>query len=219
MSTKITPKTLKMLILLVMAVVILFSFRFGYTAYMDKTDAVEKESAVLSKKVNELQALIDKEQTFTEDNERFTEEVETIIAGYATAYTPESTIMIMVNLEKYAGVNITSISFGAGSQIFSSTTAPTKVRLGVYAYKYQTSISFSTTYDGIKKCMDFINSYSYKMNVDSVALAYDQTTGNLMGTMLINQYVVLGSGEEAEAPAIGGVDLGTENIFGTGTEQ
>lgn len=53
------------------------------------------------------------------------------------------------------------------------------------------------------------------MRIQSITAAFDSTTGNLTGTITIDLFMVSGEGREAELFDIYGIDLGTDNIFGT----
>ena len=77
------------------------------------------------------------------------------------------------------------------------------------------SITFRSTYDGFKKCLDYINNYPEKCNVGDVTASYDTETGNISGTMIINMYHLKGKGVTYQAPEIGEVGISTNNIFGT----
>jgi len=77
------------------------------------------------------------------------------------------------------------------------------------------SITFRSTYDGFKKCLDYINNYPEKCNVGDVTVSYDTETGNVSGTMNINMYHLQGKGVTYQPPEIGDVGISTKNIFGT----
>ncbi len=62
---------------------------------------------------------------------------------------------------------------------------------------------------------DYINNYTEKRNIDEITLSYDSETGNLTGSMKINMYNLVGNGITYTEPAIGNVDIGLDNIFGT----
>lgn len=82
-------------------------------------------------------------------------------------------------------------------------------------YKTTIGITFRISYDGLKKCIDYINHYPEKSNVSDLTLTYDTETGNLAGTMTFNMYHILGPDRSYQEPVIGSIDIGTQNIFGT----
>ncbi|MGN6715331.1 hypothetical protein [Anaerocolumna jejuensis] len=83
--------------------------------------------------------------------------------------------------------------------------------------KSTVSISFKTTYEGLKKAIDYINESSRRMTIGELNTTYDTATGNLTGSMTINMYMLTGSGVEKtyEPPAMDDIKTGRDNIFGT----
>lgn len=82
-------------------------------------------------------------------------------------------------------------------------------------YKTAVQIDFSTTYKGLKACINYINNADSKMNINDMSVAYDSSTGNLTGNMTINMYTMSGTSKVNEPVIIDGIDIGTDNIFGT----
>lgn len=85
----------------------------------------------------------------------------------------------------------------------------------IIGYNSIVSIDFKVNYEGLKKCIDFINKHEERKNIREIDLAYDLQTGNLNGTMKINMFHLLGFQKEIEETEIAGVNIGTENIFDT----
>ena len=77
------------------------------------------------------------------------------------------------------------------------------------------SIAYNTTYEGLKECMNYITSYKERMNVQSFSSNFNQENGQLTGNMIINLYGVKDADHKYSAPVIGGIEIGTDNIFGT----
>ncbi|WMJ88591.1 hypothetical protein [Anaerocolumna sp. MB42-C2] len=85
----------------------------------------------------------------------------------------------------------------------------------IKGYRSTLTITFKVSYDGLKRCIDYINNYPEKRNIDEITLAYDSETGNLTGSMKINMYNLIGTGREYTEPILGGTGIGLDNIFGT----
>ena len=86
---------------------------------------------------------------------------------------------------------------------------------GMSGYKTAIAITFNVSYEGFKKCVDYINNYPEKCNVGDVSLSYDTETGMLSGTMSINMYHLIGDKIEYQAPVANSTNIGRANIFGT----
>lgn len=82
-------------------------------------------------------------------------------------------------------------------------------------YRNQDTLQFVTTYKGLKKAVDFLNTQVGRMTVDNVSASFDSSTGNLSGTMTVNLYSMTNTGNTYNSPDAGKVKLGTKNIFGT----
>ena len=63
--------------------------------------------------------------------------------------------------------------------------------------------------------LSFIAEYTERMNVSTLSATFSSETGYLTGSANINLYSIAGTDKEYVSPVIGGVNIGTENIFGT----
>lgn len=80
----------------------------------------------------------------------------------------------------------------------------------------QCAITYQVAYDGLKKSINNIMSQSSRMTIDSIAVSFDNTTGLLEGSTVVNMYCIPNQeGKEYVEPNMAGVVLGTNNIFGT----
>ena len=92
---------------------------------------------------------------------------------------------------------------------------PQEVYTSVVGYKTTLTLAFSCTDQQLTDALDFINSYEDKMSVETVTVGYDETSGNLTGTMNLCMYALDGSEKAYTAPDIKDVKLGVANIFGS----
>lgn len=84
----------------------------------------------------------------------------------------------------------------------------------VTGYQTTLNLNYQSTYEGLKKAIDFINTYNEKRHVTNITAAFDMSTGNLSGTMSIVLYEAEG-GTAYEAPELDNIGVGKDNIFGT----
>lgn len=212
---KISEKQIRLLILLMIVVIIFGCYRFGYVRYEEKADILREENEVLSDRVNQLTVLERKKEDYKKDIETSLVKIKDITEKYGPRNTPEKSLLFLVGLEKYAGFEIPSVSFGVNTEIFMSSAVPSLDGLGVSVSVNPLSISYRTTYEGLKECMNYINLYEERRNVESITASYDATTGNLTGTMVINLYAMSGTDKKYQKPEVSGISIGTDNIFGT----
>jgi hypothetical protein len=79
-------------------------------------------------------------------------------------------------------------------------------------------MNFQATYKEFKKLMDYIATYPDKTVIDSVSVSYDNTTGNLSGSMVLKRFALTGTGKVYNIPMIDNISIGTDNIFGTDSD-
>ena len=100
----------------------------------------------------------------------------------------------------------------------TAATAPAAsgISSSVILYRSPTSFSFKVTYKSakemLKKICEDINS---KKSIETVTLALDAETRNLTGNMTLALYSLDGTEREYEAPNVGNIITGTDNVFKT----
>lgn len=263
-KNKISAKEKKMLYVLVSLIIAVISYQFGYVKYNKLTESVEDTIGSYKQQIIDLNNKQLNYDRYLTETETMTVSIDEIVNSYAVDLTVEEILLWMIQLEKEADMEISSISFndpnafysggsstsegsladggsntseGSVTEESSSTSessdtveannsqADTIVKgtdfstssesLQFTAYERSLNISYKTTYDGLKKCIDFINKNEYNMNLSNVSAAFDSATGNLTGTITISLYAVQGMGRAYEDATIQGIVLGTDNIFGT----
>lgn len=205
-------KQIRLFVAVLVAVVLLVAFRFGFTPLSEKVDEVNAENEVLTTELSALQADAANEEQLKADLETTTVGLDLITARYPVAVTPEKSIMFIKALEESTGSVVSNISFNPSENIYSSSFV-SETGDNIIGYVSPLNISYQTSYKGLKDMMNFINTYAERSNVRDFTAAYNQETGLLTGTMVINRYSVTGLGKEYEAPAIGDVAISTGNIF------
>lgn len=130
--------------------------------------------------------------------------------GTTTGTTANKTADTTANASAGTSVDTTIHANGADTGNAAVTNKFTGMKSTV-------SISFKTTYEGLKKAIDFINENSSRMTIGELNTTYDTATGNLTGSMTVNMYMLTGSGVEKtyEPPAMDDIKTGRDNIFGT----
>lgn len=230
---KKTPqKQVKLILVLVTLLIVVLSYFFGFQKFNKKAELLERENRTLTSERNELLEKNRNKATMTEEMDIMRERYEQLIDEFPSDITQDRTIMFVYNLAKYAGMEVKVIGLGENELFYSplgynntpleATTEITDVTQtsnneGILGYKTRVNISYSSTYEGLKKCINYINDDKDRMNVSSFTAAFDQTSGILSGTMIIDFFALSGTDKELDEAviAIDTVPIGTENIFGT----
>ena len=212
---KVNQKTLQYLLILLIAAIGFCAYRFGYTNFTEKAAAVELQNKAYQARIAELNAKIESEEIFDAGIVAADEVTKETLAKYGAGNTPEKTIMMITKLELAGDAEITSISFNDDTPLFVSTDTDENGDPVMEIDSTYIAINYTTSYQGLKDMMDFINNYGERMNVESFTATFNQETAGLSGSMVIDLYSVKDANHEYSAPSVGGVEIGTDNIFGT----
>lgn len=89
------------------------------------------------------------------------------------------------------------------------STAATTISL----LKSPTSLGYQSSYKGLKDLVRTINGDTDRKSIESLSVGYDETTGNLVGTLEMSMYALSGTDKEYQAPVVTGVTDGLQQIF------
>ncbi len=212
---KINQKHIQYILLLLIVVIAFCAYQFGYVGFIEKANKVKTENKTIESRINELNEKESHRSEWTEGIEKSYTDIEEVLAKYGPGNTPEKSILFAKSLEKAADMTISSISFSPTSQIFASSSYDENGDPKISMSATSLAINYATSYEGLKKCMDYINSYPERMNVSSFSATSSQETGQVIGNMLINLFGVHDDKHEYKEPSVGGIDLGVDCIFGT----
>lgn len=212
---KIPQKQIKLIIVLVTLVIIVFSYFFGYRKYDNKAEIINKENRLLISSKNELKEKHKKKDALVENIKEMKERIMLIDNEFPSGLAQDKSIMFIHNLSNYAEMNIKLISLNDNKLFYPATGFEVSDNGGLKGYKTSVTISYASTYEGFKKCIDYISNYKDRMNIPNFNAAFDNTSGNLSGTMTIDMYALSGMDKKFEETIIEGVLIGTDNIFGT----
>ncbi|MDU6265975.1 MAG: hypothetical protein E6600_15880 [Anaerocolumna aminovalerica] len=232
---KLSEREKNLLFILLIFIILFCSYQFGYVKLTGKIDTLSSENLELSVKLNDLKQKDVAKEKYIEETDKMLADTQDMFNHLATSMTQDKNTIFVTKLEKEADMIVSAISFGDITHIYDSnrvmdyttdqtandtsngsdTTDVTAEGKGLKGYQSSITINYQTNYGGLKKAIDFINNYHEKMRIQSITAAFDSTTGNLTGTITIDLFMVSGEGQEAELFDIYGIDLGTDNIFGT----
>lgn len=231
------------LLLIVFGILIGFaSWQFVYKPNLTKTDAIKKENTTLQTRVGELEVLEAKKADYLAEIETMKSGCVDITNKFASGLMTEDEIMYLYNMELVDAneVKVPSISIGdarevaytaapvtdtaAAQQTTADGTAATTDAAatadafqpsdeGIKLYDSETTVNFTTTYNGLKNVIRYVYEIPSRKAIGSVNLTASEN-GFLSGTMNLNFYCMTGTDVPYSYISIPGVPLGTNNIFG-----
>ncbi len=228
---KISDREIKLIMLFVTVILCIFSYQFGYLKYQQKAVRLRTENTNMRIQVEELNRKQANKAEILRKTEENKERAELLIGEFPVRLEQEGTTLLLRTLREYSGWKISQISYDDIS-VFYSDTAPvdaaavsgtvpepsTQVQedgRGITGYKTSVTISYQTTYVGLKNGIDYINRHENRMNISDLTAAFDHTTGNLTGSITLVLYAVDGLGRDRQETIYPNVSYGIDNIFGS----
>lgn len=78
------------------------------------------------------------------------------------------------------------------------------------------TMNYLVAYDGLKRGIKSISMQDNRMSINNLTVSYDEATGLLSGTTVVDMYCIPGQpGKEYVQPNFSSVLLGSDNIFGS----
>lgn len=212
---KIPHKQLKPILMLVTLIIVVSSYFFGYQKYSGKAELLEKENKVLINDRNELQEKNKNKEALIEEINEMKDRKKLIMDIFPSDLTQDKNIVFINNLANNTGMEIMGINLSDNELFYPAKGLDVSDTDDLLGYKTKITISYSSTYEDLKECLSYINNYNERMNIPTYSATFNNTSGNLSGTMTIDLYSLSGGDVEFEDPLIEGIPIGRDNIFKT----
>mgnify|MGYP004504030989 CR=1 FL=1 len=109
----------------------------------------------------------------------------------------------------------TTVTSADGSVQLSDVIVAGELYPTMYLYQTQTNYGVECSYTGIKNMVKAILNDNRRRGIDTISLAYDDSTGQLNGSAIVDSYFLLGTDKTYAQPSLTPVQQGTDDIFGT----
>jgi hypothetical protein len=224
----ISTRDQKILIALIGVLAVVLSYFLVFSPTSKKNEALTNENAQLNARISELKAKQEKEEEYTSETERLNREVEVLLTEYPSYLMYENEIMDVVDLEKSTDVFVSSLTISdpvavsvgsSGSTDAADGTTDQSVSSAAASkyslYDANTSVSYSGSYSGMKNMLNRIVSVQDKRSISSFSATFDNSTGEITGTLNFESYFIYGQEKDYEPADIPNIKHGTDNIFGS----
>lgn len=208
---KVTKRDIGLLIMLVGVLAAILSYNFLYQKNVEKAEAEKAVLQGLKDTQAGLKELEDNLPFYKSEIERMDVENAEIISHYPADVLPENEIMYAVELQENTDVYYSALSYGSPVEMATGLEEQT----GIRAYDTTMSMTYQCTYEGLKDVILHNLAQNDRRVINSVTAAYDRTTGNLTGSMTLDQYTMSGTDNFYVEPYVPSMNIGTDNIFGT----
>ncbi len=218
MKKKTTVKYSLMLLGLVIFLGVYFLFYLDYT---DRTDKLNGDIAQLSDRFDELESYKAHTEEYEAGIEGDKTKISQALKSYYSAQLPEDFIMLATALEDDVDISISSLSFEEPFYIadinaiedMTDYQAPVQTRQ-LTAYGLTATLEGAMTYGELKQALDYIGRQEDVTSLNSIELSYDNTTGLILGSMVVNKYFITGRDIEEHQPYVPYTDIGNDAPMG-----
>lgn len=216
---KVSKRDLYLLLAVAGIIIAFCSWQFGFKKMSAKTEALRNDTTTIQAEIDKYSAVKNNIEIYQKGIEDYSNKIADTLRNYPVNVLTEDVIMLGRELEKNddttavtsAMSNTPVNTFTAASNPASTSSTPVSYQL----YRTDVSLIYTTSYGGFKEFMDYINGHTNRMSVQNFSLSYDSNTGLLAGSSTVNMYAIVGTDKAYVEQNLSGVQLGTDNIFGT----
>ena len=220
----------KMMLFIFGAILIVAAAYFLVFAKMnEKRSALEAENTTLSQEVSKLETMEAQKDSVLEETKQTQLDVADVLSKFPADVKIESESFNMNQLFYQQGAVDTDTTTGATANAspapksnpasVAAITSDTPVNDVITAaadytgYRSTVNVSFTSTYDSLKKVVDFINKSKDRMTISEISATADDEESVLACAMTIDMYAISGTGEVYESPNVSNGNTGVDNIF------
>lgn len=207
---KLSKRDKGIILALLGILLVVASYALVYTPTVEKHEALKVELAQLQQREAKLVELESKMEYYKEQTVLYNEKTAELVVFFPAQLKPENEIMYAVELENELELEFSTLNYGTATEFMA-----TKENYGLVAYNTPLSMNYRGTYKGLKDVVEYTKAKQDRMVVDTVSAAYDNVSGELVGSMTINMYTVEGTDKMYEEPYVPAMNTGINNIFGT----
>lgn len=214
---------------------LLLAWLYVATPLQEKTAALQTENVTLKAKADLYQAINANLPTYEDGIVKMEKQIADIANSYPVYISREDEILFLANMENtyVSDLAIENITMSAVEEIVANVQVETQdteavtqeaavateeaVETGpeIHMYRQPVNYSFRCTYKGIKDMITHLYAQTDKKCVEGVTLAYDSATGNLMGSVDLNQYYMTGIDKNYQPTNVPAVPKGVRDVFHT----
>ena len=243
MKFKLKERDKNLIIILIGVAIPLAIYFFVFTRYNEQRETIEAENQTLSQEVAYLQELMDNKEHYLAETDRMNMEMEEIKAQFPSELHPEDQIYYAYNTETKYDVLASDMDMPLSEIVsvaqpvtqepeqpevvddgtetvegeavdVEDTTPVTSAAATIALYKAPITFKFAITYASAKDWIrEILSDRENKKSITDLSLNYDEQTGNIIGSMVVNMFSLTGTDRTYEAPNIPGIGVGTDDLF------
>lgn len=207
-ANKKNDNTTSILMIIVGIAFAFLSFMYVFKPCINKAKEYNKEVDVLDQTIASREDKVAKKAYYEEQTEINEKAREKVMKYFPADIKAEDDLLFCKEIEDSLAFYYTTKGTFNNPIIFYADNASSLI-----GYTRVCDYDFAASYDSLKEMVDFINYYKFRRAITDLKVAYE--SGVLTGTMTVNEYYVVGGGNEYKSPTINNVTIGNDNPFNT----
>lgn len=239
---KVSKRDINLLIGFLGILIAFCAYQFGYRNVNAKVEELNRKNVAMEAEIAKYEAWEKSRDTFVTETEVMEKQIVSWLGEFPANNLPEDDMKLAYqmdnrSIENYLFINsmdfteptvVFTTDYSAGATSSDSaqadasaagTASPVNTTAELYPqlslYQSQTSMGVDCSYQGIKDMIERVYSRAERKSIEAVLLSYDETTGQLTGSLVMNDFFVYGLDKAYTQPALTPVREGTDNIFGS----
>ncbi len=213
--TKSSASSTKLLLVLLCIMMVGASFFFGLKNFNDQAKGIEAENVALDAQIEPLQEKVNNIPVYEKETAENNAKIKEIANKYGAGYTPESLIAKYISMEEECETSLSVETYGVSTIEYQDFNVDTVAGQGLTAYKSKVGISGTTSYEGIKNIVKFINEYPDRTTIDDITIGLVDEVGYTINATVSEYAMIGGDDKQYVAPEFDNNKFGVDNIFGT----
>lgn len=218
----LSDRDAKIILVLLIVCVIALPYVFYSKATREDTDIQKAKNIQLQERYDQLQAMNEHREEYIAETKRLDEKRDEIIASFPADILPENTTMYLHNLEQESLVirdknmdqiaedglpedmDLSMLGIYGNTILWFDTVAfgqndilpisEEDTEDSIKGIVNDTSVTYQCFYDGLKYMLQDMLDNSDPMIYRTMDVAYDEGTGQLTGSLMLEQYAISGPG-------------------------
>lgn len=228
----LSERDLRLIYILLSLVIIAGAYFIGFKWFQEKKDAVDLENIELEKEVKNLKRMNDNRQRVESDTAEKKKTIAEIVKEFPSELRTQNVIKTLDDIENIdKSIKIPSESYtmnqmyyvngsllgedgaatAAVSEVNTSSGTVSSGGTGYVAYRSIANIIFDSSYDSLKKIVNFVNKNNNRMTIDNVTVSSVTGKKTLTCTMTISFYSISGTEVEYVVPKVKTDPTGGDN--------
>lgn len=220
-----TKNAIKLLLVLLGIGSVAATFFLFFKPTKEEVDSLKATNSTLQTRLDDLKAKEAKKAQLEEETKQFEQSFNDELANYPADLDQATAVMFMKGTEQQTGVlndaftmpeAVTYYTLGQGAANTAdtvTTAADANVNSDDYVVSYcPYVVAYKGAYADLKKYLNYIAEYKYRMNINQINIAFDQEENICSGSLQLNAYAISGPDRVPETVDVN-VKEGKDNIF------